>query len=678
MKKIVSLITISMMLLTGCSRRLPSATKTSDFRDTRIVEVYEAYKANGGTLDYDTWLSSIKGEKGDTGDKGTDGQSIITGKGKPSNEVGNDGDSYVDTKTWNYYIKSNGTWSLTGNIKGNKGDTGDKGDTGLSAYEEYKKSHPEYTGNEKQWLNDLVNGRLADKRKFKTIFYLNGEVYKSSEVTDGDYLVLPENPGVNGKKFTGWYLDKDCNSKVPGYYKVTQDTYLYAGFINNTYNLTLHADSETKKYIYTFGDPLSCLPTPIKNGYDFLGWYTDSSFENKLEDYQFGNVTFDLDLYAKFSTHSYKVRFLGIDEYDLAESSITVDVDHESFKLPSFETDDKAIVAWKIDGKEYSPNDVFSYSSYFGNSMWSDLTFVPVYGTYGLPSDYEIEKGDYNRYVLTKYIGSGKQVVIPDYIKASDGTYHLVSVIGSDAFKDVDVTSIVLSKSIKVLKEEAFAYTKGITEITIPQTVTTVENNIFMGCPDLVHVTYQTTAYPSVGTIFKVDSLKKVTFDCYQTPYNGCFGCTNLEEVELTDKVQIIGGHCFQDCRNLKKCNFPRNLIDLGFYSFYGAGIENVVIPDKIVKIDNTFRDCVALKYVIIPKSVRSIEGQAFYLTRNYKTFYLGTANQWNSISISSDSESIADNVYFYSETEPVEDGKFWHYVDGEPSIWETDLKGEE
>ncbi len=71
-----------------------------------------------------------QGDKGDTGDKGADGQSIITGKGKPSDDVGNDGDSYVDTDTWDYYIKTDETWSLTGNIKGNKGDKGDTGAQG--------------------------------------------------------------------------------------------------------------------------------------------------------------------------------------------------------------------------------------------------------------------------------------------------------------------------------------------------------------------------------------------------------------------------------------------------------------------------------------------------------------------------------------------------------------------
>ena len=261
-KRLISLITISMLLLTGCGEDSSSIPNSTINRDTRIIDIYNAYKENGGSLDYDTWLSSIKGEKGekgdkgdagetgkgitsviqsgvsgnevtytiiytdgststftmtngtdghtpvisinadgywcidgtslgikakgekgedgkgisgitsgydevgntlitivftdgthqvialkkgdkgdtgpqgdkgdkgDTGDRGNDGQSVITGNGKPSDDIGKDGDSYVDSSTWDYYIKKNGTWSLLGNIKGSKGDTGNKGDKG--------------------------------------------------------------------------------------------------------------------------------------------------------------------------------------------------------------------------------------------------------------------------------------------------------------------------------------------------------------------------------------------------------------------------------------------------------------------------------------------------------------------------------------------------------------------
>ena len=54
---------------------------------------------------------------------------------------------------------SDGKELIVGKVKG------DKGEDGLSAYEIYKKYHPDYTGSEEDWINDLVNGRLATEEQ---------------------------------------------------------------------------------------------------------------------------------------------------------------------------------------------------------------------------------------------------------------------------------------------------------------------------------------------------------------------------------------------------------------------------------------------------------------------------------------------------------------------------------
>lgn len=78
----------------------------------------------------DTGATGPKGDKGDDGIAGKDGESLLTGKGEPSSDLGKDGDSYVDTETWDYYTKADGKWTKAGNFKGNKGDKGDTGATG--------------------------------------------------------------------------------------------------------------------------------------------------------------------------------------------------------------------------------------------------------------------------------------------------------------------------------------------------------------------------------------------------------------------------------------------------------------------------------------------------------------------------------------------------------------------
>ena len=123
----LSLLFLSAMLLTGCR---------SNTTDPNIASVYESYKSNGGTLDYNTWLDSIKGKDGTNGKDGIngkdgkDGTSILTGKGAPLDTNGKDGDVYIDTASFDFYTKKDGKWVKTGNIKGDKGDKGDTGATG--------------------------------------------------------------------------------------------------------------------------------------------------------------------------------------------------------------------------------------------------------------------------------------------------------------------------------------------------------------------------------------------------------------------------------------------------------------------------------------------------------------------------------------------------------------------
>ena len=54
---------------------------------------------------------------------GRDGLSFIQGSGVPSSGTGNNGDSYLDIDTYDIYEKSAGSWSVTGNIKGDDGFT---------------------------------------------------------------------------------------------------------------------------------------------------------------------------------------------------------------------------------------------------------------------------------------------------------------------------------------------------------------------------------------------------------------------------------------------------------------------------------------------------------------------------------------------------------------------------
>ena len=169
-------------------------------------------------------------------------------------------------------------------------------------------------------------------------------------------------------------------------------------------------------------------------------------------------------------------------------------------------------------------------------------------------------------------------------------------------------------------------------------------------------------------------SVKKVVFGDNLTSVPGNFrNCSHIEEIILPKKIQSLGERSnFEGLTNLISIEFPEGLSDFGWYMFEGAGLKNIKFPSSATYLDNFTRTLPYLEYVIVPVSLRYVLGQTFDCTVGYKTFYLGTQNDWDYISISEEASSFKANVYFYSETQPTEEGKWWHYdSDEEPVIWE-------
>lgn len=68
------------------------------------------------------WVYKIR-IKGTDGTNGTNGSKWYEGEGAPSSELGTNGDYYLDTSTGDIYAKTDGAWSIRGNIGGSGGDT---------------------------------------------------------------------------------------------------------------------------------------------------------------------------------------------------------------------------------------------------------------------------------------------------------------------------------------------------------------------------------------------------------------------------------------------------------------------------------------------------------------------------------------------------------------------------
>ena len=266
-----------------------------------------------------------------------------------------------------------------------------------------------------------------------------------------------------------------------------------------------------------------------------------------------------------------------------------------------------------------------------------------------------------------------------EYISKGDGTCY---VFGIGTCTDTDIVIPHVSpdgETVVKIGSNAFAETYRITSITIPDGVTTIGENAFYGCPDLTSVTIPDTVTSICGGAFwNCKLLTDITIpDSVTSLAGGVFaGCSSLTSMTIPDGVTFIGGYTFYACSNLSSVSIGKGVGYIDYAAFLDCyRLTSITIPGSVTSIgDVAFSGCSSLSSVTIPDSVTSIGGYAFEGCTSLTTiYYAGTLSDWNEIEISENVNFylIGATRYYYSETMPTEEGNFWLWVDGVPTVWE-------
>ena len=92
-------------------------------------------------------------------------------------------------------------------------------------------------------------------------------------------------------------------------------------------------------------------------------------------------------------------------------------------------------------------------------------------------------------------------------------------------------------------------------------------------------------------------------------------GCTNLEEVELSNNITWLGEETFKGCEKLKKVNIPTELIEIKSRAFENCvALENIEVPDGVTKWgDSVFSGCTSLKEFRFPNGLDAVPKSVLY-----------------------------------------------------------------
>ena len=167
--------------------------------------------------------------------------------------------------------------------------------------------------------------------------------------------------------------------------------------------------------------------------------------------------------------------------------------------------------------------------------------------------------------IQQEIIGGGTQGL--EYELNRDGTYTLDG-DGNRSYEKIVIPSIYNGQKVTSIATHAFMK-NGSRKIIIPNTVTTIQAYAFSGC-------------------------------------------SQLENVVLSEGLQSIDYYCFKDCKSLKSIDIPDSVTSIGHSVFWG---------------------CANLKTITIPKSVTKLPMGMFYKCSSLTTIkYEGTIEEWNNV----------------------------------------------
>ena len=199
-------------------------------------------------------------------------------------------------------------------------------------------------------------------------------------------------------------------------------------------------------------------------------------------------------------------------------------------------------------------------------------------------------------------------ITLPDSVRTiQDGTFEFCA----------DLTSVVLPAGLARIQDSAFCGCSGLTNITIPSGVTAIDSDAFARC-GLTGVSLP-AGLTEIGysAFFCCEDLTEITIPgSVRTIREGAFcKCTALQRATFENGVTAVGSEMFNECDALKTVVLPNSVTRIGDNAFNGCtALTGVTLPDGVTAIgEGAFRYCAGLTEITIPGSVKSVGDFAFY-----------------------------------------------------------------
>lgn len=287
------------------------------------------------------------------------------------------------------------------------------------------------------------------------------------------------------------------------------------------------------------------------------------------------------------------------------------------------------------------------------------------------------------------------------------------------------LTEVYLPDTVKSIGNGAFSGCTALRQLRIPSGLDTVGLKITQNCENLEYHIYEGMQYlgneenpyllfmgvadqSRKGAMIHDDTrffwpnytveemgLESLSWGKSLTSYwfDAMVGLSILERLEVSPEnpIYMARGNCFIEkatktlLHGCKASVIPDDgsVTVIGKMAFRGVkGLAYLVIPNTVETIGaNVFVECENLQWLLIGSGVKTIDHDIMInANESCAVYYMGTEADWKSMKIvgsnsgfgfGGNKELLKMARYYYSETEPTEEGNFWHFVDGVPTPWE-------
>ena len=247
-----------------------------------------------------------------------------------------------------------------------------------------------------------------------------------------------------------------------------------------------------------------------------------------------------------------------------------------------------AVTYWKL-------KDGYYYSPYSGNI---EIPHKVVYWS----KTYSVTRIGRNAFEECTGL---KSVTIPNSVTS----------IGRNAFYGCSgLTSVTIPNSVTSIEDYAFCGCTGLTVVTIPNSVTSIYNGAFEGCTKLQNINTDpdNEYYSSIdGILYNKDASFLIFCPQGKTDVTipnsvtsiinyAFYGCSSLTSMTIPNSVTLIGNYAFYGCSSLTSMTIPNSVTSIGEHVFQKCSKLGTIYVQSKVPIecspnfpDNVIKDAI-------------------------------------------------------------------------------------